>query len=422
MLNDKNFLKTGFIAICLCLLCALAAGQTVKRIRAGMKVIQLPDPNTSGTMAIEKAISKLRSVRQFTPEMLNYAQIGQLAWAGQGVTEKQTGLRAAPSAGDLHPIELYFFTPEGLFVYRPENHSLQQVANSDQREELLKAVQRKAPVTEAPCDIIVAGSARKLAPVYGNKATRFMLLEAGRVAENIQLQAVALGLGSMTIESFDAKNVAKAGEIPGELEPLLIICVGRPLVPQAESQSAGKTALGAKKAVLIVPEVDFRDEEFFETRRVLEGAGIHTVVAGPRMGSLRGMSGGLIPCEVALDNLRVEDYDAVVFIGGPGAEGYYTNQTALAVAREAAARHKVIAAIDTAPAILANAGVLRGVRATGYISLREGMQQGGSHYTGAPVERDGMVITASGPLAVIPFAQSIAGALQLEQPKTEKKP
>ena len=134
------------------------------------------------------------------------------------------------------------------------------------------------------------------------------------------------------------------------------------------------------------------------------------------------MSGGLIPCEVALDNLRVEDYDAVVFIGGPGADGYYANQTALGIAREAAARHKVIAAIDTAPAILANAGVLRGVRATGYISLREGMQQGGSHYTGNPVERDGLVITASGPLAVIPFANSIAGALQLEQPKTEKKP
>jgi SagB-type dehydrogenase family enzyme len=415
-------LLATFVLTGLCLLTGPVLGQPQKRLRTGMKVIQLPDPNTLGRIGLEEAISKRRSVKQFVPEMLNFAQIGQLAWAGQGITDKQMGLRAAPSVGDLYPIELYFFTPEGLFFYRPENHSLQQVSSSDQREELLKAVQRQAPVTEAACDIVIAGSVRKLAAAYGNKAMKFMLLEAGHVAENIQLQAVALGLASVTVESFDIKNVAKACEMPGEMEPLLIICVGHPLVPQAESQSAGKTAYGAKKAVLVVPEVDFRDEEFFETQRILNGSGINTVVAGPRIGSLRGISGGIIPCEVALDNMRVEDFDAVVFIGGPGAEAYYANQTALGVAREAAARHKVIAAIDTAPAILANAGVLRGVRATGFLSLREVMQQGGSHYTGAPVERDGLVITASGPLAVIPFAQSIAGALQQEQPKTEKKP
>jgi protease I len=409
-------------ACCLAGLSVLAFGQPVKRPRANMKEIRLPEPNLSSRVSLEEVINNRRSVQQFASTPLNFDQIGQLAWAGQGITDKKRGHRAASSTGDLYPIELYFFTAEGLFVYRPENHSLQQLSNSDLREHLSTATLKQAPVTEAACDIVITGSARKVAAKYGNRAMRFMLLDAGQVAENIQLQAVALGLVSMPFVTFDAKNVGKVCELPGELEALMIICVGHPFVAQNESQSAKKTVGNAKKAVLIVPGIDFRDEEFFETQRILNGSGIQTVVASPKIGSLRGMSGGLIPSEVTLEDVRVEDFDAVVFIGGPGAEAYFANQIVLGIAKEAAARHKVIAAIDTAPTILANAGVLRGVTATGYLTQREMMQQGGSHYTGAPVERDGLIITASGPLAVIPFAQTIAGALQQEQPKPEKKP
>jgi protease I len=134
------------------------------------------------------------------------------------------------------------------------------------------------------------------------------------------------------------------------------------------------------------------------------------------------MLGGLVASEAALDKVRVEDFDAVVFIGGPGAAEYFTDPAVLNIARGAAAGGKVIAAIDNAPAILANAGVLSGVRATGFLTQREVMRKGGAQYTGAPVERDGLVITAAGPLAVIPFAQTIVGAIKQEQPKPEKKP
>jgi len=415
MPDGKIIHKIVVLAICMCFLAGQADGQTAKRVRPGMKVIQLSEPNASSKVSLEESINKRRSVRQFAPGLLNYNQIGQLAWAGQGIIDKQQGLRATPSEGDLYPIELYFFTPEGLFNYRPENHSLQQISATDQREELFKAVARQAPVTEAACDIVVAGSLRKLSAKFGSKATRLLHIEAGSVAENIQLQAVSLGLGPVAVSQFDIKSVAKACELPGEFEPILIICAGYPLV--TEPESGGKTIGGAKRAALIVPGVDFRDEELFETQRILNSAGIKTTVVGPKIGTLRGMSGGIIPSEASIEDLHVEDFDAVVFIGGLGVEMYVSDKTALGIAREAAARHKIIAAIDTAPAILANAGVLRGLRTTGYIAVRESIQKGGSRYTGAPLERDGSVITASGPLAVIPFAQSIAAALQHEPAK-----
>jgi protease I len=365
-----------------------------------------------------------RSVRQFADKPLSFVQIGQLAWAGQGITDRQRGFRAAPSAGALYPIELYFVMPDGLFVYRPDGHSLEQLSTSDLRKQLSSAALGQGPVEDAGCDIVIAGSVRKLATKYGNKATKFMLLEAGHVAENMQLQAVGLGLASVPVGAFDMKNVAKTCELSSDLEPLLIVCVGYPLVKQEtdKSQPGDKTTAKAKRAILVVPSVNFADEELFETLRVLTEAGIETVMASSKIGPLQGTRGGIAAPEVMLDKVSVEDFDAVVFIGGPGAEEYFTNPAALGIVRESAARGKVIAAISIAPTILANAGVLRGVRATGFLPQREQLQRGGAQYTGAPVERDGLIITASDPSAAIPFAQTVASALQEGRPKSGKNP
>jgi len=110
---------------------------------------------------------------------LNFVQIGQLAWAGQGITERQEGFRTAPSAGAIYPIDLYFATRDGTFVYNPYEHSLVQTSNRDIRIRLATAASNQKVVAEAACDIIVAGSVKKLTAKYHNKAKRYMLLEAG---------------------------------------------------------------------------------------------------------------------------------------------------------------------------------------------------------------------------------------------------
>jgi protease I len=385
-----------------------------KRPRPGaLKVIQLPEPNLSGLLSLEGAISARRSVRQFTDKPLNFIQIGQLAWAGQGITDRQQDLRAAPSAGAAYPIELYFVTSDGSFVYRPDDHSLEQVIASDARSQLSKTV-RQGVLSEAACDIVIAGSVRKLAPRSGSKAERFLFIEAGHVAENIQLQAVALGLASAPIGDFEVKNVARACGLSNDLVPLLIVCVGHPVgrqKSQGESKPGGTTA-EKKKVLLIVPGVNFNDEELFETRRVLKQAGFESVIASSKIGPLQGMFGALAASEMTLDKVRVEDFDAFVFLDGSGTAEFFTNRSALDIARQAVAAGKVIAAITVAPAILANAGVLRGVRATGYITQRETIQKGGAQYTGAPVERDGLIITASDSSAVVSFVQTVVAVLE----------
>jgi len=323
----------------------------------------------------------------------------------------------APSAGKIYPMKLYLVTPKGFFAYNPEEHSLEEILNRDIRAKLATAALRQKVVADAPCDVLIAGSIRKLAARSGNKARRFMLLEAGHIAQNIQLQAVSLKLGTVPVTTFDTKQVRKVCTLPANLEPLYIICVGYPVEPgigegaEQEKQAREMTRPRVKRAALIIARENFRDEELFETRRELEMAGVQTVVASTRVGPITGMLGARAEAVVLVSQLRVDDFDAIVFIGGTGAREYFSSLVALNIVREAANKGKVLAAICIAPTVLANAGVLRGVRATSFSSERDKLRQAGAVYTGVPVERDGFIITASGPRASSQFGRAIAEAV-----------
>ena len=400
----KRLTILGIVLICFAALCL---GQRRSR-PAAQKIIQLTKPNLTGTVSFEEALAKRRSVRLFANKPLESEQISQLAWAGQGITETQRGLRTAPSAGGTYPIDLYFATQEGLFVYRPAEHSLEQTSDQDIRSGLAAAASMESVAT-AGCNIIVAGSLRKLTSQFRNKAKTYMLLEAGHIAQNIQLQAVCLDLGSVTIGGFNSKDVSRTCRLTRGLEPIYIISVGYP-IEQAAAEAL-QEGTGVKRAALIAASQNFREEEFFETKRALDAAGVQTVIASTRIGILRGMLGRITEANILVGQLRVEDYDAIIFIGGLGAVEYAVNPAALNLAREAVRQRKILAAIDTAPTILANAGVLAGVRATSFLSERNRLILAGAVYTGIPVEQDRLIITGSGPAASIQFGRAIADAL-----------
>jgi protease I len=167
----------------------------------------------------------------------------------------------------------------------------------------------------------------------------------------------------------------------------------------------------AKKAVLIVASKDFRDEELFETRDALKNAQVQTVIASTKTGTVTGMLGGQAQAEIFVSSIVVDDYDAIIFVGGTGASQYFDDAAALDIARKAASKSKVLAAICIAPTTLANAGVLKGVKATCFSSERNKLEKAGAIYTGAAVEKDGLIITADGPRSAAKFGKTIANAL-----------
>ncbi len=167
-----------------------------------------------------------RSVRSFTDTPLTEREIGRLLWAGQGVTDRSRGLRTTPSAGALYPVTLYVSDAAGVRRYLPETGSLAEVSRDDVRRTLAAAAYGQPAVRAAPTVIIITVCPEITAVKYGDRAERYCVLEAGHVAQNVLLAAVALGLGAVTIGAFDDESVGSALGLTYGYVPLYLIPVG----------------------------------------------------------------------------------------------------------------------------------------------------------------------------------------------------
>jgi len=192
----------------------------------GEKVIDLPEPKMKGDTSLEEVIASRRSVRSFSDERLDMEQIGQLLWAAQGITDEGRGLRAAPSAGALYPLEVFAVTREGAYQYLPKGHSLRLMIKGDIRDDLYRSALMQSWVKNAPVVFVIVADYPRTTRKYGERGTMYVHMEAGHCAQNIHLQAVALGLASVPVGAFSEKGVAKALSLPEEITPLYLIPVG----------------------------------------------------------------------------------------------------------------------------------------------------------------------------------------------------
>jgi len=188
----------------------------------------LPAPVQAGRMPLEQAIRLRRSVRTFTAEPLTLQQIGQLCWAGQGITDPQRGFRSAPSAGALYPIELYIVTADGVDHYLPKEHALERHLAGDVRGALRSAALGQEAITRAPACVVVTAVVERTARKYGPRAERYCFLEAGHVAQNILLQATALGLAGVPMGAFEDEQVAAVLKLPKGTRVLYLMPIGHP--------------------------------------------------------------------------------------------------------------------------------------------------------------------------------------------------
>jgi len=218
----------SIIALLIAAACALPGGPGCGQAGEAGDETPLPPPSHEGGMSVEEALTKRRSVRRFQDRALTPAQIGQLAWAAQGITEPERGFRTAPSAGALYPLELYLLTAEGVFRYSPQGHGLVTLAKTDLRTKLAQAALGQRSIASAPLDLVITGVYQRTRMKYRQRAERYVHLEAGHVAQNIHLQAVALGLGSVPVGAFRDAEVSRVLGLGEEETPLYIIPVGHP--------------------------------------------------------------------------------------------------------------------------------------------------------------------------------------------------
>jgi SagB-type dehydrogenase family enzyme len=193
------------------------------------KIIGLPSPRPKGKVSVEEAISKRRSVRQFLADPLTAEEISQLLWAAQGITEPRERLRAAPSAGALYPLETYVATGDGLFHYDPARHRLQRLSDEDPRPAIHRAALEQESILEAGAVFLFAAVFERTERHYGpTHGRRYVFMDVGHAAENLLLEAVALGLGAVPIGAFHEGPLHKALNLPRDQRPVYLVPVGRP--------------------------------------------------------------------------------------------------------------------------------------------------------------------------------------------------
>lgn len=200
--------------------------------------VALPQPQRSGRVSVEEALARRRSIRDFTRDSVSLEVVAQLCWAAYGVTQRlhpaelRGGLKTAPSAGATYPLELYVVAGRvhglrsGVYQYRPESHELWLKVEGDRRSQVDNG---QGMVIAAPFTLVYSAVFERTTRRYGQRGReRYVWIDLGHSAENVYLQATAIGLGTCAVGAFDDARLHRAvGMSPAE-QALYIMPVGYP--------------------------------------------------------------------------------------------------------------------------------------------------------------------------------------------------
>ncbi len=220
------------VALAIAALTAIPVAEAVT-MGTDRDTIALPTPRLDSKFSIERALHQRRSVREFRKQAISLAQLSQLLWAAQGITARG-GLRAAPSAGALYPLEIYVLVgkvdglEEGVYRYEPHGHSLRRVVDEDRRPQMERAALGQDVVGDNAVLLAFASVDARTTGKYGERGLRYVEIEVGHAAENVMLQAQALGLACAVVGAFSDTQAAKVLELPRGERPLYLMPVGVP--------------------------------------------------------------------------------------------------------------------------------------------------------------------------------------------------
>jgi SagB-type dehydrogenase family enzyme len=191
-----------------------------------ISMVTLPLPKLDGATSVEKALAERRSIRTYRDEPLTLAEVSQILWAAQGISDSTSGKRTAPSARAMYFLDVYLFAgnvtglAQGMYRYQPQDHLLATVMPGDAKTKLFEAA-GQAPIEKAPAALVIAGESDR------STNSSWMYLEAGHAAENVYLQGVSLGIGTVVMAGFKPDEVKKALSLPENQTVIYIMPLGR---------------------------------------------------------------------------------------------------------------------------------------------------------------------------------------------------
>jgi len=205
--------------------------------------VKLPSPRTSGDQSFEEILLKRRTRRDFQKSSLSNAEISQILWAAYGLKEPERGkpqtgkaVRTCPSAGALFPLEIYliagdiFDISSGFYHFIPDEHALELIHDKDLREDLYNYAYSREMIRTAPASLVYIAIESRVLDRFGERGRqRYIPMDIGHSAQNVYLQAEALGLGTCAIGAFDDEGLTRVLDLPAEEIPMYIMPVGYPV-------------------------------------------------------------------------------------------------------------------------------------------------------------------------------------------------
>lgn len=195
--------------------------------------VRLPIPELDVEASLDYALKRRRSTRVFTSAPLKLNQLSYLLWASTGIQRVEYGreFRTAPSAGALYPIETYLVVnnvegmQRGVYHYNVGERSLEEIRLGDYAHRICDAALGQEACSLAAIVFIWTAIFDRSKVKYGQRAYRYIYLDAGHIAENLALAAVSLGLGSCPIAALYDDEVNAVIDVDGMSESVVYMTV-----------------------------------------------------------------------------------------------------------------------------------------------------------------------------------------------------
>jgi len=175
---------------------------------------ELPRDISLLQIPLGEAIVRRQSARMMKPVPISLSELGTILFSAYGVTrmnedgEWPRPFRTVPSGGALYPLEIFFHTtyvldiPAGLYHYNASKQDLCLVRKGDFTREIADALPYPHIAQDASVVVFITAMMERSTFKYRSRGYRFLLLEAGHVAQNINLASMGLGLGSINVGGF----------------------------------------------------------------------------------------------------------------------------------------------------------------------------------------------------------------------------
>lgn len=188
-------------------------------------------------MDLNYAIKNRKSIRSFSDQPITLEHLSYLLWASTGIQRRDHDheFRTAPSAGALYPIETYLIInnvenlSNGIYHYNIKDHLLEELKKGDYRHEISKAALDQQMCNDAAVVLIWTAIFDRSKCKYGQRAYRYIYLDAGHIAENLALASTGLKLGCCHIAALFDDEVNKIIDVDGlEESTIYMSVIGKP--------------------------------------------------------------------------------------------------------------------------------------------------------------------------------------------------